>query len=254
MPPKDPRIRARWRKAYRARNLERIRAYHRAYQKKWYRNNLAQQRKYHREWKSQWRASHPRKARAYLRGWRRNNPEKVRAMHHRWYAKHGAEWRQRHRTKRLKQQRKYYRKERRIKLQQQQARRRRYYWRNRERINQKRKQIRAAKPGFFRSWERERYRRHRIKRIVSQRNIQARRRGATGTITPEQWLRLLRRHNFGCFYCGTRLIPRNRTLDHKIPLSRGGTNTISNVVPACRLCNQRKMRMTAREFLARQRK
>jgi 5-methylcytosine-specific restriction endonuclease McrA len=61
---------------------------------------------------------------------------------------------------------------------------------------------------------------------------------------------LLKRHNFLCFYCGAKLRPANRTLDHKLPLSRGGTNTIDNVVPACRPCNQRKHRLTTEEFLA----
>jgi 5-methylcytosine-specific restriction endonuclease McrA len=39
-------------------------------------------------------------------------------------------------------------------------------------------------------------------------------------------------------------------LDHKLPLSRGGSNTIDNVVPACRPCNQKKHRLTVNEFLA----
>ena len=228
------------------------RAYQREYQKKWYRKHLAAQRKYQREWKRKWRKEHPRKSRAYLREWRRKNPDKVRRMHQRWYAKHGAQWYQRHRIRRREQAKRQYRKERRFKLQQQKARRRRYYWRNRERISEKRKTQRARNPKFFRAWERRRYRKHRIERIVAQRNTQARRAGAIGQITPEQWRGLLKRHHFLCFYCGTHLLPVNRTLDHKVPLSRGGTNTIGNVVPACRSCNQRKTRLTVEEFLAQQ--
>jgi 5-methylcytosine-specific restriction endonuclease McrA len=87
---------------------------------------------------------------------------------------------------------------------------------------------------------------------VQQRNTQARRASATGEIAPDEWRILLRRHKFRCFYCGTKLLPANRMLGHKIPVSRGGSNTIDNVVPACRPCNNRKLRMTAEEFIARE--
>lgn len=233
--------------------VARYRAYQRDYQKKWLRTHPAK-REHHRELVKEWRREHPRKFRASQRAWRKNNPDKVRQMRQRWYAKHGREWYQKHRVKRRKQARRTYRRERRHNLLQQRARRRRYYWKNRERINKKRRHKRLQNPEFYKHLERRRYRKHRIRRIVSQRNIQARRAGAKGQITPEQWRRLLRRHRFLCFYCGAKLVPANRTLDHKLPLSRGGTNTIDNVVPACRPCNQRKMSLTAREFLTEQRR
>lgn len=43
-----------------------------------------------------------------------------------------------------------------------------------------------------------------------------------------------------CFYCRSELNNSNRTLDHKQPLSLGGTNKISNVVACCKKCNSRK--------------
>jgi 5-methylcytosine-specific restriction endonuclease McrA len=256
MPYKNP---AKRRRRYRERRLNdpqwvaRYRAYQREYQKKWLRAHPAK-REHHRELVKRWRKKHPRKFRASRRAWRKNNPEKVRQMHQRWYVKHGRKWRERNRIKLRERAKRQYRKERRFKMEQQRARRHRYYWKNRERINKKRKTQWAKNPVPFRVRERERYRKHRLARIVSQRNIQARRAGAKGQITPEQWRRLLRRHHFLCFYCGEKLVPANRTLDHKIPLSRGGANTIDNVVPACRPCNQRKMRLTAREFLAEQKR
>lgn len=234
--------------------LVRSRAYHRKYQKKWYRKHLAAQRKYQRKWKKKWRIQHPRVSRAYSRSWRRKNPDKVRAQQRVWYRRFGKTWYRKNRAKLRLRWRKYYRKERRLKLEQQKARRRRYYWKNRERILEKRRRLWAHNPDLFRARERKRYRRHRIRRIVSQRNIQARRAGAKGQITPQEWRRLLKRHKFRCFYCRVRLLPANRTLDHKIPLSRGGTNTIGKVVPACRPCNNRKLTMTIEEFLARQKR
>lgn len=246
------------RRRYRERRLSdpvwvaRHRAYQREYQKKWLKAH-PRQREHHRELVRKWRKAHPRKFRATQRAWRKTNPEKVRQMQKRWYSKHGRDWYRRHRAKRREQAKHQYRKERKLKLEQQRARRRRYYWRNRDRINEKRRRRWARNPGLFRAREKQRYRKRRVERIVQQRNIQARRAGAKGQITPDQWRRLLKRHNFRCFYCGIKLTTANRTLDHKIPLSRGGTNTIRNVVPACRPCNNRKLRMTTEEFLARER-
>jgi 5-methylcytosine-specific restriction endonuclease McrA len=40
-----------------------------------------------------------------------------------------------------------------------------------------------------------------------------------------------------CAYCGNL---KNLTIDHVIPLSKGGLNTISNVLPACLSCNASK--------------
>lgn len=45
----------------------------------------------------------------------------------------------------------------------------------------------------------------------------------------------------GCAYCGAVFQSgRDKTLDHVVPLSRGGMHSILNVVIACRACNTRK--------------
>lgn len=44
-----------------------------------------------------------------------------------------------------------------------------------------------------------------------------------------------------CWYCGTATNPfRNFEVDHYIPLSKGGADDISNLVPACSRCNAKK--------------
>ena len=41
-----------------------------------------------------------------------------------------------------------------------------------------------------------------------------------------------------CHYCGTTLHPlRDFTVDHVVPVARGGTNDPSNLVASCLLCN-----------------
>ena len=50
-----------------------------------------------------------------------------------------------------------------------------------------------------------------------------------------------------CVYCGS---SGAMTVDHIVPLARGGTDDIGNIVPACRSCNSKKNARTAVEFLA----
>lgn len=42
--------------------------------------------------------------------------------------------------------------------------------------------------------------------------------------------------------------PRELTVDHIVPLARGGKSTPSNLAAACRGCNSRKHSKTAEEF------
>jgi len=49
-----------------------------------------------------------------------------------------------------------------------------------------------------------------------------------------------------CFYCRKKL--KHYHLDHKIPLSRGGTNYITNICFACPTCNLKKHNKTDTEF------
>jgi len=43
-----------------------------------------------------------------------------------------------------------------------------------------------------------------------------------------------------CYYCGRQFNITDLTMDHVIPLARGGTSERINLVPACRECNAQK--------------
>lgn len=43
-----------------------------------------------------------------------------------------------------------------------------------------------------------------------------------------------------CYYCGEKFAAADLTMDHKVPIVRGGKSTKKNVVVACRSCNQEK--------------
>lgn len=53
-------------------------------------------------------------------------------------------------------------------------------------------------------------------------------------------LSMLDHYGYKCFYCGKELTFALTTMDHRIPLSRGGDNEQHNLVPACRPCNESK--------------
>ena len=76
----------------------------------------------------------------------------------------------------------------------------------------------------------------------------ARARAAEGHFTSAEWRALVDSYDGRCAYRGE---AGPLQVDHRIPLSRGGTNAIDNVLPACRTCNTQKGQMTETEFRAR---
>jgi 5-methylcytosine-specific restriction endonuclease McrA len=52
--------------------------------------------------------------------------------------------------------------------------------------------------------------------------------------------KLYKRQDGQCAYCGISLEYGEMTLDHIIPLSKGGTNALSNLRGACMYCNRDK--------------
>lgn len=55
------------------------------------------------------------------------------------------------------------------------------------------------------------------------------------------------RDHYRCQYCGKRATASDLTMDHILPISRGGKHIWENVVTACRSCNHRKGNQTPRE-------
>jgi 5-methylcytosine-specific restriction endonuclease McrA len=73
-------------------------------------------------------------------------------------------------------------------------------------------------------------------------------------------LTLCEAQDWRCCYCGehmTATVPGNQpdwtdaTLEHKVPLSDGGTNDKTNLAAACRSCNQHQGNLTGLDRQAR---
>lgn len=50
-----------------------------------------------------------------------------------------------------------------------------------------------------------------------------------------------------CAYCGNKFHPNEMTVDHILPVVRGGTNSWRNCISACKKCNNRKSDKTPEE-------
>ena len=54
-----------------------------------------------------------------------------------------------------------------------------------------------------------------------------------------------------CAYCEKTFAPRELTMDHVVPVARGGRSVKGNVAPSCKDCNNRKKLLTPAELLLR---
>lgn len=66
------------------------------------------------------------------------------------------------------------------------------------------------------------------------RNKKARRRGAKGSFTSQEFYDLCNEYGNRCLRCNAQ---GPLTRDHVVPLSKGGTNYLSNIQPLCSTCN-----------------
>lgn len=68
-------------------------------------------------------------------------------------------------------------------------------------------------------------------------NNRASRLGVAGTFTTAEWRKLREKYNKRCAICGEQ---KPLGPDHIRPISKGGTNFITNIQPVCQPCNSRK--------------
>jgi len=64
--------------------------------------------------------------------------------------------------------------------------------------------------------------------------------GADGCYTAIEWQLLKEQYGHRCLMCGKNEDEITLTADHVIPLSKGGSNDISNLQPLCLSCNSKK--------------
>lgn len=113
--------------------------------------------------------------------------------------------------------------------------------------------LQQARETYWRTKEAfsERHRRWLQKNPERSRGYEAKRRalkaGGNGQYTPEDVARLLELQNGRCIYC-SRTIRRKFHVDHIVALSKGGSNSASNIQLLCPPCNHRKFTRSHLDF------
>ncbi|SMC94484.1 HNH endonuclease [Desulfocicer vacuolatum DSM 3385] len=64
-----------------------------------------------------------------------------------------------------------------------------------------------------------------------------------------QWWKRKRSQGI-CYYCRGSFPPKTLTMDHIVPMARGGKSVKNNVVPCCKECNSKKKQLLPLEWTA----
>ena len=124
----------------------------------------------------------------------------------------------------------------------------RYYAENTDKAKQAVREWDAAHPkrAKKRHLKYERTETGQAKRKIRKATYRARQIMARGSFTVREWMARKIEFDKRCVYCGSK--KKKLSPDHWIPLSKGGTNFIANIVPACRFCNTSKCAINGDEF------
>lgn len=178
----------------------------------------------HREYVRAYRERYPEKVLEDTRRYHEENHEK-RLAYNRWYN-------EQYREKKLEYKRQY-REENREQIN---ADARERYQRKRESRLQYNAEYRKANRHYF---KRKAYERRMLEE-------------AAGEMASEEELaQMLEDQQHQCAYCLVALTQKNTTVDHMIPLSRGGDNDALNLCICCSTCNSSKRSLTAVEYMER---
>ncbi len=158
-----------------------------------------------------WSKNHPEKHCEYTLKWQRENPEKCRTRNKRSYL--------RHREDVLKKQAIYYLK-------------------NKEKLQERNKAWKNRNPENVKIWS---IRRRGLLRGLGRLTLATLSKVKTGNI--RQYGALT------CIYCNAPLDSMHYSLDHLVPISRGGTNDYTNLGISCLGCNCKKHTKTYDEFI-----
>ena len=209
---------AKYQKNYAEQHQAELTAYKEAHYAEHQEEQIARNRQYY--------AEHKQQVSDYGKRRRLENPEKKREQNKRYRETHSIEKRARdkqykedHRAERMQQSRKYYEE-------------------HREKILVYAKLYIQTERGI-------------IAKRVGSHNRRARKKKAPGSHTTDQLYQQFMRQDGKCFYCQVQLQHARNSwnADHVIPLSRGGSNGIENIVIACPTCNRRKNDKLPHEWL-----
>jgi 5-methylcytosine-specific restriction endonuclease McrA len=205
--------------------------------KQYYANNKekadVQQKRY--------RESHKEEITEYHRQYRLNHKEKRTVYHKRYYQDNKAQMHEYCKKR-------YNDNKEKILAQQKQ-----YYIRHKEKIAAQVKQYTAShrKEAYERTKRYSQTAKGQLAARASKANRRARKKNTQGSYTAQELQEQLARQKHKCYYCKAKLGKKRSSYhaDHIVPLSRGGTNYIDNIVLTCSTCNLRKHNKLLHEWL-----
>jgi 5-methylcytosine-specific restriction endonuclease McrA len=130
-----------------------------------------------------------------------------------------------------------------------------YRWKNRDVAVKRTKDWCDANRDYKNQYDREYYQRNKLAYYLRNENRRAAKIAQSDPpgwkATVPWWREVMERNKNRCSYCnkefGKERLDRP-TMEHKIPLSRGGKHSVDNIVPACRACNDSKSVKTPDEW------
>ena len=176
-----------------------------------------------------WQKKNPEKVKEYNKKWQKKNPEKVKEIVRKWQKKN---------PEKVKERQRKYREE------------------NPEKVKERHRKYREENPEkvkeLVRKWREENPDKVKAQRVNGSyvRRVRELNTGAPlkTKLTAGGLDLLIQRQDFRCASCNKDITQDNH-LDHMIPLSRGGTNSMDNVQYLCSVCNLTKGKKTPLEWV-----
>ena len=125
-------------------------------------------------------------------------------------------------------------------------RKKQYHQENREQILEYQKQYRKANREKLTKQKKQYYQENPEKLRTRNQRRRALKLNASGNATAADIQARFDYYGNRCYYCGC---DGKMTIEHRIPLSRGGTHHPANIVPACDWCNKSKGTKTESEYI-----
>jgi 5-methylcytosine-specific restriction endonuclease McrA len=199
----------------------------------------------HRVITEAYRKTHPELYAECAKKYRDADPEKARAVNKASRERHYERIRQRERaveaTPEYRSKKAAYRK---AKTAHRKAYNAAYARANADRIRERNRRYRKLHPELYVAAVRKWQARNPLKAKVIKANAHARRRAreaaAIGSYTAAEWEFVKAAQEYRCLICGMYEPLIKLTVDHVIPLSKGGTNTADNLAGLCGPCNSHK--------------
>jgi len=227
------------RRTYYAQNTEKAKAYSKQY--------VADNREHTAQYQKHYAEQHQAELTRYKKAYYAEHQEENKARSRQWYVEHkqyvshyGKQYRRENREKKREQNRKYRQEH----LEEKRERDRKYKEDHQtERILQSRQYYAEHREERL-SYTKQYYQTERgiIAKRAGAHNRRARKKKAPGSHTTEQLYQQHKKQEGKCFYCQKELLHARNSwhADHVIPLSKGGSNDISNIVISCPTCNRKK--------------